>query len=625
MSSDSIPGYDNLSRATVEMELNTEFRSLKSGYDTFKAVRLKMYREYKFQKYGNEVKGQSTIVDSTIWDAIEWILPAMIQPYVETNEFIKISPQSSNFKNIVAAQVHRELLANQIKKKLPWYQIIYDVIKGMLIQRESFAKIAWQEADPDKGEPVSRPILTSIPASQIRYDWNVINFLDSHVVTQEEDMTRADIIALMKGEDGVNESVFNVIMAAPGRNTRTARLRDESTDQPNWVGNDDDKMNINHTLYLRREHWTTYSLEGNDEVVPVMAVFIDDVLVQLIENPTPLRRPPFFQAECVRDVLGNPAQGIPEILSDIQMYKTGILRMTSDNLNAQMNGLVEYDQNNVDDVGVQLLKHAPKGARVPIPVNKMGSVNPLPATPIAAHAFTVWELLEVAKENRSGFTRYSQGNDSKSLNQTATGIVAITQRSEMRVWEFTKRLGEMFFKPVAEGLVKFNQTELSTQDLELQFGSPEYRFRDNEGKEHIVPAKKAGDWITLSKKDLGGHFTLELDIQSDVDKQTALDNGFQWAQFFGPYVGQGVSKDAMSLMALKSAELLGLDEIKLLQEQEVKTIGEGGVSVPVTIAGGEGPGAEAPENTAGQGEQGTSVPALDSEQGLPGLDPEGLS
>lgn len=610
---DSVPGFPALSRRKVEGELNTEFISLKSGYDTFKAARMKMYKEYKFQKYGNEREGESQIVDSSIWDAIEWMVPTLIQPYIETSEFVKIAPQDSDFQKILVAQTLKELLSFQVRKKTDWYQILYDTIKGFLIQRESFVKVAWQERDAKNNEPVSRPVITATPAAQIRYDWTAQTFSQSHVVTQEEDMSRSDILKLMRDAPGLMEGPFKVVLAAPGRNFKTARLRDEEQAQPNWVGEDQTKMNKNHTLYLRREHWTTYSLNGGEDSVAVMAVFIDDTLVQLIENPYPFKKPPFVQAECVRDVLGNPAQSWSEVLSDIQRYKTAILRLTANNLNAQQNGVYEYDQNNVDEIGVQLLQHAPSGMRIPIPVNKPGSVTAIPVTPIAQHAFTVWELLEVAKENRSGFTRYSQGLDSKSLNQTATGIISITQRSEMRMWEMAKRMGEMFIKPLTTMLIMMNQEFLERQDLELQFGSPEFNYTDKEGKRHTIPATKAGDWISLAKHDLGGHFNVEIDVDIGADRQTKIDNGLQWAQFFGPFIGQGVPIESMTIMALQTAKAMGLKQIELIMEKEMKTIGSGGVSVPAII------GAEPSEEVGPTTGQEGGAQGLLSPEGEPGL------
>ena len=101
----------------------------------------------------------------------------------------------------------------------------------------------------------------------------------ARVVIQEEDMSRADIVKLMKGAEGLLESRFNRVLSVPGRNFKTARLREEQQSQPNWVGEDQTKMNKNHTLYLRREQWTTYSLDNGDTTEAVMAVFLDDVTV----------------------------------------------------------------------------------------------------------------------------------------------------------------------------------------------------------------------------------------------------------------------------------------------------------------------------------------------------------
>lgn len=622
MAEEKIPEYPNLNVAQVEAELNTEFQSLKSGYDTAKADRMKFYREYKFQKYGNETAGASSIVDSSIWDAVEWMVPAMIQPFMETSNFIKVKPEESDFVSILRAQAHEELMAYQVKKRTNLYQVLYDLLKGMLIQRESYLKLTWQKRDKKNNEPASRPLLTVCPAAQIRYDWMIEDFEQSRVVTQEEDMTRSDLLEMMEGQKGLLKSCFEQALSESGRNHETSRLRDEEIDQPNYVGQDDDKMNKDHTLYLRREQWTTYSVDGSGITVPVLAVFIDDKLVQFTKNPYPIQRPPFFRAQCIRDVLGNPAQSIAEVLGPIQQFKTGIMRMMSDNLNAQLNGLVEYDQNNVDDIGVQLLRRAPRGSRVPIPVNKPGSVNPLPVVPIASHAYTTWELLEVAKENRSGFTRYSQGQDSKSLNQTATGIVEITSRSEMRMWEFTMRFAETVIKPLARAIIAFNQSMLEEQDLQLQFGVPEYRIRTADGREVVREEKKAGDWLTLSKKDLGGYFTVEIDIDIGADKQQQLDNAFQWAQFFGPLAGQGVPPEAIGVVALNTAKLMGLDQVQALMKKEVKTIGGGGITVPESLAGTVDAGATGP--VAGEAAAGAPVADPQAEPGLPGADLAGV-
>jgi hypothetical protein len=51
---------------------------------------------------------------------------------------------------------------------------------------------------------------------------------------------------------------------------------------------------------------------------------------------------------------------------------------------------------------------------------------PLEQRFVGQQAFPMIEYMDSVKENRTGFTRYSQGLDADSLNKTATGVSLIT-------------------------------------------------------------------------------------------------------------------------------------------------------------------------------------------------------
>lgn len=600
----------------IEGDLNNEFDNLRSGYNTQKSRRMQFYKEYKFQAYGNEQHGSSRYVDSTIFDAIEWMVPSIIQSFVETNDFLKVKPVSATVTNMIKAQLARELLNYQIRRKNDFYQFLYDIIKGFLIGGESFGKIVWTEKSKNNGESVDFPKIFAAPADQIRYDWTVKNFEDSSVVTQEEDLTRSEILDLFIKSDGVQthqatiaqkslkkgviDFRFNQAIAEQGRNSKTGYLRDEQAEQRNWVGEmDQNNSDKNKGFYLRREHWTMYDMEGNGFMEPIMAVFIDDKLVQVQRNILPDKKPPFLRAECIRDVMGNPAMGWAELLSDIQKYQTGIMRMFSDNLNAQHNGIYEYDQTNVDQAAILLLQQAPPGSKVPLPVRKMGSIQAINPAPIASQAFSITEKLEISKENRSGFTRYSQGNDSNSLNQTATGITQIMNRSELRMWEMSMRFSEMFIKRLGRKVLALNQAFLPKQHLEIQFNVAAVELTSAHGGVAQIPGRKVGDWVVVSKNDIDGAFDLELDVQTKSAEQSQIDNNLNWAQFFGPYVQQGIIQPkVLKTIALETAKLMGNTAVEVVLREEIDHVGTGGILAP--IAGEtEAPGTGVDEAGAG--------------------------
>jgi len=600
---DPIPNFPKVSISALEADLNAEFSSLESGYNEDKARRMRLWKEYQFQMYGNEREGQSKIVDSTIFNVVEWMTPSLIKPFVETDNIVKIDPSSANLKDIVSAEYNRELIHYQLKKKLDTYTVLYDTFKTFLVGGKSYIKATWQKRDLESFEPVGRPKWTPVTPDAIRWDWTVKGgFMHSHVVTHEEDWPKGEVQKIL-GLPGVLKDKLQKILERKGRDAKTTRLRDEQQESTNWVGEHESHTNKGMDLFLRREHWTRYDM--GDGVVCILAVFIDDELVQVVKNPYKFKRPPFVMGECIRDPLGNPAVGWAEILSDLQKYRSSILRMTSDNLNSQHNGIYEVDITAVDEVGMRLLQFAPQGSRIPIPTRKPGSINPLSPSPIAQQAFTIWELLEVASENRGGFTRYSQGLDSKSLNQTATGFVGITQKSEMRMWEIAKRFSEYALKPLVRMTIALNQQFLERQDIEIQFGinARGHSVYDDEGNE-IQLDRKPGDLVSVGKEDIGGIFSSDLDIPFGNEREQQVNDLLRYAQYVSPFAQNDPSLQPLfKYIAIKLAEKMGLKDVKYQIQGEEN--GGRGITIPTGAQGsaqeasGFGAGSQVPGGQSG--------------------------
>jgi len=614
----NIPDFPAVNLSKMEADLNNEWRNLEAGYYTRKATRTENWKRYNFEAYGNERDGESKITDSTIYNTIEWMLPSLIQPFIETQDFVKVIPESASFRDIMAAEFNRELLNFQMRKRMDMYSRYYDAFKTMLIGGDSFIKLTWLDRDKKKGEPVGRPNLTVVFPDSIRYDWTVKGgFMHSKVVTHEEDWNKSQVLAL-RGEKGVIDSQLKKALSKEGMNSKTSYLRDEQVDDSNYIGEKYQMTDENKMLFLRREHWTEYAMNGDGKLVAIMAVFIDNCLVQVIENPYSFKHPPFVNIECVRDPQGNPAKGLSEILAPIQAYKTSIMRMTSNNLNSQLNGMYEVDQTSVDDIGMQLLMQSTSGSRIPIPVRKPGSINPLPQNQLAPQTFPILQMLEDASENRGGFPRYAQGLNPSSLSQTATGVVETSQRAEMRLWEVATRFAEHSLKPLVRMIIALNQDNLTEQDIEIQFGidAKGKEMQDPDTGEIIKLDADPGDLIAVSKDDISGYFSVNLDIQVGSDKQNTINNLLQYAQYFAPYIeNQTIPPEVITQVAVQSARLMGLPQIEGIVRRNTH-VGIGNASLPGSVVG-EGPG-----------QQGASLGALQgsgADAGIQGTDLGGVS
>jgi hypothetical protein len=123
---------------------------------------------------------------------------------------------------------------------------------------------------------------------------------------------------------------------------------------------------------------------------------------------------------------------IADLVMDLQLIKSTVLRQILDNLYLSNNGRhVISDQVNLDDMmtsrpgGIVRLKSGATPAQ--------GHVMPLETPLVAAAAFPVLEYLDGVREGRTGVTRYTQGLDADTLNKTATGISQIMAAAQARI------------------------------------------------------------------------------------------------------------------------------------------------------------------------------------------------
>lgn len=177
---------------------------------------------------------------------------------------------------------------------------------------------------------------------------------------------------------------------------------------------------------------------------------------------------------------------IADLAMEAQRQKTAMMRAILDNLYLQVNGryFAVDNQVNLDD----LLTSRPGGV---VRVKNPGAVGPLnQGMADMRDSYQLLEYMEVQKENRTGFTRYSQGADSHSLNKTATGINIVTNRADMRV--------ELIARVFAETGVK----DLFTMILKLvcQHQNEQAEFQLN------------GRWLTVNPREWRHQFDVVVNV-----------------------------------------------------------------------------------------------------------------
>ncbi len=170
---------------------------------------------------------------------------------------------------------------------------------------------------------------------------------------------------------------------------------------------------------------------------------------------------------------------VAELVSDFQKINTDIMRQSMDNLylanNQETVVLTDQAGNplaNIDD----LLNRRPGGI---MREKQMNAIRPYMQQWTGIQAAPMIELLNAAKENRTGYTRYSQGLDANSLNKTATGVSMIMNASQKRMKLMARIMAEALVVPVFRGIFK-TLTDYSMEKLQFRLNG---KFKEYDPQE----------------------------------------------------------------------------------------------------------------------------------------------
>jgi hypothetical protein len=163
---------------------------------------------------------------------------------------------------------------------------------------------------------------------------------------------------------------------------------------------------------------------------------------------------------------------------------------------------------------------------------------------MAQHSFPMLEYEQADTENKTGFTRYSQGLDAKSLNQTARGISIVTNMSQQRTMLMARIFGQLCLAPCMRGLAK----------LLAQHSDRELSFRLN------------GQFLTVDPREWKEEFDMTCNVGlgvSDPEQQLMHLSAIEAAQMAavqGGGMGTLISPQNLYNLQAKKAELAGFKD-----------------------------------------------------------------
>lgn len=493
-----------------------------------------------------EVEGRSHYISTDVADTVEWMLPSLLKIFTASEHAVEFAPTRPEDEE--AAKVATDYVNHIFNKQNHGFAIMYTWIKDALLQKNGIVKAYWDDKkdetkeeykrltemeltmlleDPEV-EPINRkmypdesaaeqmmqqyqqvamqaqaqgqmpPPMPPMPqlydvtvkrtkdSSQIRVE-NIPpeeflihklakSIADAEFCAHKKLVTRSDLVAM--GYKNVN----NLSSGGTDDSLNNERLErrqyydDNAYTDEDTVGDESQARLWLHECYIKIDYDGSGIAEWR-KVTRCGGQILDN---EECDGPpfcsiTPIPLPHMFFGLSIAD-----------FASDAQRVKTTLWRSVIDNINLQVNGrtFAVESQVNLDD----LLSNRPGSI---VRVKNPGAVGPLQqGMSDMGGALRVMEQAEVMKENRTGFTRYSQGNSADSLNDTATGINIITNRSDAR----TELIARVF-------------AETGVKDLFLMILKLASQYQKQEQVVQI-----AGKWVNINPREWKNRFDFNVNV-----------------------------------------------------------------------------------------------------------------
>ena len=454
--------------------------------------RTQRWDRYYGRPLGNEVKGRSQFMSRDMMETIEWIMPTLIRTFASGDPKVDIFVEN---QPPVIGQALVKKIQDDIDRNREGnlFMLFYQWFKDGLVSGTSFIKVFWEkqfglreisfpqlqyaqmkqlEMDPDveiigfqEGQDmVGLPVYTDVKATvkTLTQDrlvadniphWEFITTAQSRDVNDNapkthitevtldylkrvsEAFTESDDEPYFKNLDRLERDDGDSTRKQDSERTQYMDHEDDSEDMPDTDGGKGKK------IIKLSEHYTQLDVNNDGYLEDCTIWFGNDVMLRYEINDDDLV--PICSIKPVVDCYKSFGIAWAALLEEIQNLKTVMIRRLLDNFDFQNSGRWFRKPGAVVDIRA-LLDNVPGGVVTADP-DSLVNVAPQPFHP---SNLTFLDYIDNIKEQRTGSTKYNQGQDSDSLNKTATGIQMIQSAAQQRI--------ELIARVFAEtGLVDF--------------------------------------------------------------------------------------------------------------------------------------------------------------------------
>jgi hypothetical protein len=452
------------------------------------ARRKKSLEYYLGMPLGNEQEGRSQVVSNDVMDTVESLMPSLMKIFTSGDNVFQcegVGPEDEEMARQASDYINHIFL-----KENNGFVSLYCAFKDALIQKNGILKVYWDNSNKtereeytrltddefndlvsdsqvevknhseyeesitdDRGQEIDKVTLHDVvihrtslyggvkiepvPPEEFLIERRCKDLHSANFVCHRTNKTKTELVEM--GFDP--EIVEGLPTGDPDFYTEDKFVRHQNVDFSH-ADNTGDKTTedvLIHECYIKMD----LNGDGKAELVKIIVAGDGKQLLDIEEIDTI----PFISMTPVIMPHRFHGRSIAELVEDIQLIKSTVMRQMLDNMYLTNNNRVAIQDGQVsmDD----LLTNRPGGiVRTKQPPQNV--MMPIQAQPITEQASGMLAYLDAVKETRTGVSKTSQGLNSDSLNnKTATGMNQVLTQSQMRMELIARIFAETGVKDLA--------------------------------------------------------------------------------------------------------------------------------------------------------------------------------
>ena len=485
---------------------------------------------YLGEPLGNEVEGRSSVVSQDILEVIESILPSLMRMFTQSDKMVNFEPQQA--EDVPYAEQITDYCNFIFNRDNNGFEILHSMFKTALLQKNGFCKVYWktskdqkkehyehldetqyqkllmdeeveivevEEIEEDQGifynceirrvKEYGRCQIDPVPPEEILVSPRAKNLKDCNFIAHRVAKTVSELINM-----GFNKKDVESLPSADEEVYNTEAIVRKSYDNPTMDLNIS-TIDPSQRVVQITECYMKVDMDG-DGIGELRKIIVggsgyNNYIV--LENEV-INKLPF--AMCVAIPMPFRFFGLSmyDLLADVQLMSTSIMRQTLDNMYLQNNArtIVVDGQCNLDDL------LTPRSGSI-VRVKSPNAVTPLQTPNFLNDGLAMLQKIDQLKEKRSGVPNQLMGLNPDTINKSHTTAQSVNQMMNSS----TQRI-ELIARSFADGVKNIFENILAT-------------ICEYQDQERIV--KLRGEFIPMNPREWTDHY--------DCTTQVGLGTGNQ--------------------------------------------------------------------------------------------------